>query len=370
MQPKVYISLYQQDYKNIIVDIMEINLSRVHLFTSLTSLKTSTMKTFITIIFVAFIANICISQPVLDSSDFTFNYNHKFIVKRATNYQTITSGENIIWDFSSLDTSINKTDTVEFAILDSICNGMLAPGGYFSGAFPNSNMIIKNSSAFYLYANTNSELYMEGDGSCSYVGIYNNPMKLMNFPFSYDSTFYDGFAGVVPGFPFPYNSFSGGVNVHADAYGTLILPNKTFNNVLKLRIIQTTSIPNTSSVDTIYFDTWYYPGIPFPVLELTNSGGAKYLDQLINKIKISDKISNTINVYPIPTEGSITLSLKVANTDLKYTIIDIFGKSVITGVFNGQAKNYKIDIQSLNSRMYFLHIESNGKHYIRKILKK
>jgi len=90
-------------------------------------------------------------------------------------------------------------------------------------------------------------------------------------------------------------------------------------------------------------------------------------DEAINAgqqvLSIND-ISNAIevNYYPNPTKGVITIRSKSSIDEAK--LIDITGKTTLLKV-----TNYKVNISSFSSGIYFLHIRSNKNTAIKKIIK-
>jgi Secretion system C-terminal sorting domain len=77
---------------------------------------------------------------------------------------------------------------------------------------------------------------------------------------------------------------------------------------------------------------------------------------------IDDFTKNNIKIYPNPASNKIQLDV---NEGLKYTIIDAIGKTIKKGIVS----NKEIDIQYLNSGLYFLELKKDSQTIIRKFIK-
>ena len=112
------------------------------------------MRKIVIYIILQCIISIGYTQPVLDSTNFNASIGQMIVLKKSFNYHSIQNGSNIVWDFSDYDTSSFKTDTIEFAILDSLCDGLFLPGGNYFGAYPNSNIHIKKDNTVQNFENS------------------------------------------------------------------------------------------------------------------------------------------------------------------------------------------------------------------------
>jgi len=99
----------------------------------------------------------------------------------------------------------------------------------------------------------------------------------MKFPFSYGDRFSDPFAGITWYSGRSRNDVTGIYSVEADAYGTLILPDRILGNVLRVKTVrkslQTSPCGSTVSNSVKYY--WYAPGYRYPVM-MTGSAESRY----------------------------------------------------------------------------------------------
>ncbi|WP_223033447.1 FG-GAP-like repeat-containing protein [Hanstruepera marina] len=75
----------------------------------------------------------------------------------------------------------------------------------------------------------------------------------------------------------------------------------------------------------------------------------------------------SISIYPNPTSNYVTVSTPNNNSSIAYSVYDISGKAVITQQDLNTSK--QIDLKSLTSGIYFIHLEEDGKTQIQRIVK-
>ena len=66
--------------------------------------------------------------------------------------------------------------------------------------------------------------------------------------------------------------------------------------------------------------------------------------------------SEKISVYPVPSQGSITIESKVNINNIK--LFDLTGKCVLN-VNIGNENNYKMELPTLNDGLYLLQINNS-----------
>lgn len=140
------------------------------------------------------------------------------------------AGAQVEWDFSTVTN-------------DTILSGFVfvpADTTQYYGTFPNSNLC-----SYTPVVNVYNYLYIDdekledlGVALTGFALVYSDPLTLIEFPFTYGTMSNDSFANtsVIAGITI-YGS--GNVEMTGDAYGTLHLPGATFNNVLRVRRVET-----------------------------------------------------------------------------------------------------------------------------------
>jgi hypothetical protein len=83
-------------------------------------------------------------------------------------------------------------------------------------------------------------------------------------------------------------------------------------------------------------------------------------------LSIEDEALADLSIYPNPVDDVLVIKTATSLTQKIATVFDITGKKV----YNQQLLNNELNVSSLQSGVYFLRIESNGKSIRRKFIKK
>lgn len=165
-------------------------------------------------------------------------------------------GEKQIWDFSNL---ILKEG-------DKTIEEMISPNETdFKDKFPKANLVEKYSDGRLVFMNkTDTENFLLGfiEIESEMMMVYTKPMLFAKRPIKFGDKFNDNYETEysVKGMNFKGN---GTVSIIADGYGTLILPNGKYENVLRVKITQTQtdelikyqSESTTETVTYVWFDS-------------------------------------------------------------------------------------------------------------------
>lgn len=140
------------------------------------------------------------------------------------------SGRSVRWDFS----------TIQFKS-GEIIHKKRRPDSLAKAEFPDVNYVeITKDSAFTAFKEDYGRLYKLGyiDQKTGLKIKYPEPVLVSRFPISYTDMVSRAYTMT---FEMKEQKFEGKgeVKIEADGYGTLLLPEKTYRNVLRLRIVQT-----------------------------------------------------------------------------------------------------------------------------------
>ncbi len=283
------------------------------------------------------------------------------------------SGSGQTWNFSGLDSishSLMEYVTVSSTGLDT--------------AYPSATFALKNGGS------GNYKFYSSDNNGISFLGVsinnksyskYNDPEKVMSFPFSYNSSFTDSFKTMPTGSGYS----KGKINLTADGTGTLILPGGTiFTNTIRVAVLETITdySPSGFNVGTATLSgyTWYVPGIHVPVLNYTHisSGGspsyyAYYLDRSSRAVGISKKAENSeaLRIFPNPCASQLQIQYHSSGIlSGSVLIYDCNGKSVKEIILRNVQEEMKIivDLSGLPIGIYFLHLQQGVINLSRKII--
>lgn len=191
-----------------------------------------------------------------------------------------SGGANQTWNF----TSLNVVDSLIYAIVhrNSASNGGQFPNASFVEVFGTNEVYVENNASQYAV------------GGLSQSGIiikYPNTQINYNRPATYQDTLVDTFTTEYTVMSFNVKG-AGVIRTKVDGYGTLVLPDSTYSNVLRFKI-------ESDEVDTIQ-------GLPAPAnLVLVKARGYIWFDakhkgalMRVDSIDIKSPVQNT-TVYTV-----------------------------------------------------------------------
>jgi hypothetical protein len=121
-------------------------------------------------------------------------------------------------------------------------------------------------------------------------------------------------------------------------------------------------IGTETSIDniTIYWPSGIIDNIPNPTINTTLNiveGSA---------LNIEDETLVDVSIYPNPVEAILTIETSADLTNKIATVFDMNGKRVL----NQKLTTNTLDVSRLESGIYFLRLESEGRSIKRKFIKK
>jgi hypothetical protein len=217
-------------------------------------------------------------------------------------------GANQTWDFTLLTT------------VDTLKVSMLPPGASsLSSQFPGTALVRRQLSAngdvqLGFINKTSSANYMLGivDSASLFTTKYPNSILTSTRPFTYMSAVTDTFT---TNYIFSGTVTGGGIlNMTADGYGTLKLPNGTYNNVLRIKISYVQNDTGSVGPTPFYITTtnnayrWYDNNhssalLSWDSVEVVTSASSQitqsvsYLQSETVDIKETEKIKNTCTAF-------------------------------------------------------------------------
>ncbi|MBV4202933.1 T9SS C-terminal target domain-containing protein [Bacteroides salyersiae] len=254
------------------------------------------MKYLLTFSTVFLFCYIAIAQPVMDK-DRNIMRSGDRIVKQQMEYKSPgRDGERVLWDFSKLKLIDENYELTYSTIKDSLITG-------------------KEHRTLYKYLLSGDTLFSVGYANATTQLSYLKPEIQLIFPFGYQQQAKDYFHATGSYCKRLTIVSQGVVELHADAYGTLILPEgDTLNSVLRIhhtkKIIKHISNPSSNyqssinrwPIDSIDYylatdsswiqtDTyrWYAEGYRYPVFET--------VENTIYRSPKPDKHFNTAFLY-------------------------------------------------------------------------
>lgn len=217
------------------------------------------MKTLFFLLILALSSNV-FSQITLTDSYNPVPGNSMKTVNCDTTIVQGNAGANQSWNFSGI------------VLMDSSFQNWVATSSTpYSSQYPSSNVAARDGTEdFYtFYASSSSELTEYGYGGSGTIMTYSDPEILLQFPFTYNSSFTDNFSGVQNGGGL-VGYRNGTVSAVCDAWGTLTLPSGTYSNAIRIKYVVQINDSNsafTSVFNSTYYQ-WYIANTKFPVIEI------------------------------------------------------------------------------------------------------
>ncbi|MEI7523181.1 MAG: T9SS type A sorting domain-containing protein [Mariniphaga sp.] len=304
-----------------------------------------------------------------------------------------SAGPNQIWDFSK----------VQFT-------GKTPAGNLQSPAIPKMdgigdyNLSLLENGYDYFLDCTETDLQELGyvNSDLKITLKYSDPVVKMKYPFSFGASFTDHFIGIGTYSETNTIDFFGDHTVTADAYGTLILPDRTIENTLRVKSVKTgmqINMCGTADVNITKYN-WYANGYRYPVLSLTtvenhpNIGMPQITQtaftntQQPNKsitipgvkagIKAADpsKSNVTVVISPNPFNDKLTYQYDLGvSTTVSIELYSITGKNISWIVKNQiqpvglQTGELKASTYDLTPGVYFIRFTFDRQIVICKVVK-
>lgn len=226
--------------------------------------------------------------------------------------------------------------------------------------------------------------YLEDDPAATYLLGANSAslsmnfsadkQKFMVFPLTYNDTWTDTYqaSGNNAGFPF---TRTGSMTATADGFGTLITPNGTYTNVL--RIYYTQTFTDVFASDTYFGDqstwSWYKEGIHYPIFSITDAtydGFPSISMGLYNDAPTGldeHSLADPISVYPTPANNELFVALgKNYSANSNYEVTDITGRKILAGELSQPFNT--IHVEDIPAGHYLLRIFSGETVQTRKVM--
>lgn len=289
------------------------------------------------------------------------------------------AGENVTWDFSMLGNAY--TDTTIFVEASTIPQSV---------DFPGANLAELTSQDTSFLKTTSSEITFLGVLSDGMEMKLDNPLIGMKYPYTYGTTFSDtGHFSVT----IPYDTTVQGINIDSVkfdktinstdsciAYGQLILPLETIDNVLinkntslnhDIVSVHTDLMGWVDVQDTQYTTISYSAykngyGQPLLTLSLNDDGTVKSASYKYTETSfISTMPAINIKLYPNPAHKNITVTIPDSKADI--SVINANGQPVIKKRIT--QNKFDINIESLQVGNYLIKVKTSQGTAVKKFIK-
>jgi len=277
------------------------------------------------------------------------------------------SGAAVTWDYGTL----TNADFMQVLVVDP----QMTP---YSASFPTADLAFSTGGVAYSYNESDmSGLYTLGfgadTGGVQILNVYSNMETMITYPFTYNSSFSDEFKGGFTASGIEIRQ-SGNVTVTGDAYGTIILPTGTFNNVLRVKSERTQIdsmflgikfLQRTASSSVLY--NWYTGTSTTPLFSLTTdeagTPNSAYYGEGTTGIDDNESQISYMMVYPNPATDNLTISYSIdRDAEISISILNQLGQKVKREIKQYQQAGSiteNIDISEIPAGIYYVQV-SNG----------
>lgn len=294
----------------------------------------------ITIALLFICSQFALSQPILNASDFPSTYSSTGVELNVTGFTNGPTGANVVWDYSTITFLPGQ-------YIHTIVDVNTTP---YVSIFPTANYCQKResnvgSTYYYYYILTDQSLDLIGICSPTLITNYiNDPMTIFPFPYTYPSQFDDTSWAVGSQFPpVPLQRV-------CDAYGTLIMPDATYTNVIRQRA--------SGPMAGIAYE-WIATN-PYRVLMMANFDyGAIYFGG--NTLNNNQQQIAKFQLYPNPTTEYFSVKVSLATEKLTVEVYDVLGKLILKN--DDYTSESTISLKEFNKGIYIVKI-TNTNHTV------
>lgn len=252
------------------------------------------------------------------------------------------SGANFSWDYSGLTTESNQG--FDFVSPSATLWASSFPGADICGVDDATDAHAYYTSTNSAFSNSGYRLIL-GPGDTLAVN-YTDEEQIIDFPFTYNDNATDIFSGIGVAGGFPV-TMDGSISYTADGYGTLTLPNASYNNVIRYRMDRTeVTYFNSTPTGTIVKDQWVWVSSDYRywllLMELVDDGfgvddNVWYQSSPLPALTtgIDETSSEELLIFPNPISSKTILQLsRMLSNDETIQLFDSQGrllKEVSTG---------------------------------------
>lgn len=289
------------------------------------------------------------------------------------------SGPYVTWNFTGL-TPIS-TDTA-LAVACSVTPNC--------SMFPGTTVAIKSLSGSTVnYAIATSTAYSQNGYyySSSQYATFSDPMDQLHYPMHYLDSFVDAYAGIINytgAIPITAHE-NGTVKVVYDAFGTLQLPDTTYNMAMRTHnyqvFVDSASVFGIDTVASFVLNSysWYVSNYHSPVLSILISdqvGGGlhnkivSYAKRYTGPLAITEigKNAGEVTVYPNPSTGIVNVKIGGAIAgDASITLTDMMGREVAKIAAGSVLDNTSFNASGLAKGIYLVRVYNGAQTITRKL---
>lgn len=289
-----------------------------------------------------------LAQPTLNESNMMPTISTIMNFNSSTAEIDSPAGENMMWD----NTNVFGTPVAPYTVI----NPLWTP---FTKDFSDANWALIQDQTTVFYNTVDTGLVYYGGVEGSDVVFYSDPQEYFSFPFTEGDTHYDEYAGNFSLTGVDYTR-TGTIEATANGWGTMMLPNGTYDDVVRCEVVETLDDVSLVINYSLVFEytVFYHPGTGFWIMQYgeivysDDQGGNQlipftvYLDDIETGIEDETSALPELNAYPNPAGDFLNLANATVGSVLQ--IFSLEGKLVHSGLIDGQP----INVAELTSGTY------------------
>ena len=295
-----------------------------------------------------------IAQPTITKAEL-FDIGEKITIQKcdSTGIDEGSSGANQEWDFSGLESTGSATTADIFS--PEVLN--------LNTQYPNADRVEKWSDGKYVITSntTNSSRLEAFIDSVNGISIqYFNPMLFAKRPITYGDYYSENFT---TSYSFSGYDFKGVgiVEIEADGYGELKLPNGIYDNVLRIKmhqvefdtLIQFGSVTQFETITYLWFDVHHSAALLKINYTITDTE-SKSVSYLVNQMVGTNDLEQSLELemFPNPNTGIFFIQ---TTSDIDYKIFNVNGNVILSGAI--LKKSQEISLSDYPSGIYYVRIK-------------
>jgi len=286
-----------------------------------------------------------------------------------------TTGPGATWNYNTLPVNASDTSYADVCSASPYCSD-----------FPGSTIYTHNEGS------TSSAYYYTSSSVMSLSGVYgtdiipySNYEDYLRYPFTYNSTYIDTFGATFTGGTETFNR-GGTITVTADGYGTLMLPNGTYTNALRVHRTENyadsiSGVPFGTYITETY--SWYVPNATVAVLSqsqislngILEPSTAFYTSQTPGTIPSGitnlQTAGQAFQLYPNPVQDELNIDFTMEQTgQVHISLLDVVGREVAVisnSTFNIGKQHVAYATAALDKGIYLVKIQTENQTAVKKI---